>query len=118
MSARQEHVTLLAEQDSSDSGGGSKAGAIGGGVEHDGEKDKVSPHQGDEGSLRRWEELLRSAHVNGGRWRPGVIDGGVTNGECDGWGAQQRAVLARVANIKPLVLVFYFWCILLALDRV
>ncbi|CAN0554291.1 unnamed protein product [Ectocarpus sp. 12 AP-2014] len=76
MSARQEHTTLVSKQQS---GGDSKGGAKGGGAEHEGERDEVSPHPGDEGSLRRWEELLRSAHVNGGRWRPGVIEGGVTN---------------------------------------
>ncbi|CAM9582652.1 unnamed protein product [Ectocarpus sp. 8 AP-2014] len=76
MSARQEHTTLFAKQQS---GGDPKAGAKGGGAEHEGERDEASPHPGDEGSLRRWEELLRSAHVNGGRWRPGVIEGGVTN---------------------------------------
>lgn len=81
MSARHEHVALVAKRQSS---GGSKDDAKGAGVEHEGERDEASPHPGDEGSLRRWEELLRSAHVNGGRWRPGVIDGGVASGECGG----------------------------------
>lgn len=108
MSARQEHTTLVAKQQS---GGDSKAGAKGGDAEHEGERDEASPHPGDEGSLRRWEELLRSSHVNGGRWRPGVIEGGVTNGECCGLSLGSAAVCRPCNGGKdqaPLVPVLWF----------
>ena len=57
MSARREHATLLAKQQQS----------------AELEKELEATHPGDEGSLRRWEEVLRSADVNGGRWRSDLV---------------------------------------------
>ena len=78
MSARREHVALAAKQKNKKAGGG-KAGpgaAAASSAEPDKDEAKPQPHPGDEGSLRRWEELLRSVDVNGGRWRSDVLGGG------------------------------------------
>lgn len=85
MSARREHVALVAEQkagkgedkdDDDDTGKDKGKGR---------EKGKAVslPHPGDEGSLRRWEELLRSVDVNGGRWRSDVVGGGSAGGSSE-----------------------------------
>lgn len=59
MNARREHAALLAKQQQQQS---AELGT-----------EPEATHPGDEGSLRRWEELLRSADVNGGRWRSDVV---------------------------------------------
>lgn len=70
MSARREHVDFVTKQ-----AGGAKAGPGASpaepdkGKDEDKEKAEAPPHPEDEGSLRRWEELLRSVDVNGGRLR-------------------------------------------------
>lgn len=76
--------------------GGSNTGGGGGGGKTDGkgegEKGEAAPsppaptraHPEDEGSLRRWEELLKAVDVNGGRWRSDVLGVGF-HGECKKW---------------------------------
>lgn len=84
MSARRKHVALVEKR----GGGGGKAcpgvaarGSAGPPEKDTGhDKDQAPPHPGDEGSLRRWEELLRSVDVTGGRWRPDVVGGGIAGG--------------------------------------
>ncbi len=94
MSARREHGALAMSMSAKQSAVG-KGGAKGGAkadadadTDADAEepKDKAGaeapppphphPHPGDEGSLRRWEEILRSVDVSGGRWRPDMDSGG------------------------------------------
>lgn len=77
MSAQREHVALVAKQS-----GGGNAGAETE-AEPKREKGEALPHPGDEGSLRRWEKLLKSVDVNGGRWRSDVLSGGF-HGGCSG----------------------------------
>lgn len=84
VSARREHVALVAKQKA----GGGKAGPGGKAspAEADKEKDRgkdnddVHPHPEDGDSLRRWLEMLGSVDVNGGRWRSDVVDGGFLGG--------------------------------------
>lgn len=101
MSARREHVALEGKSASGGKSGKAgkadpgAAGSVKGDEEMDeeiGEEGAVPPHPGDQGSLRRWEELLRSVDVNGGRWRSdmvGMVGGGFLGG-CSGrvflWG--------------------------------
>ena len=94
MSARREHVALVAKQKvaGGKAGPGGKAkpgGKAGPGAKAcpakpdeviDTDKAEAHPHPEDEDSLRRWEELLRSVDVNGGRWRSDVVDGGSFGG--------------------------------------
>lgn len=37
-------------------------------------------HPEDEGSLSRWEELLRTTDGSGGRWQSGLVTGGGLDG--------------------------------------
>lgn len=69
MSARREHVALVAKQ-SGESSAGAETDA-----ESKRQKGEGPPHPEDEGSLRRWEELLKSVDINGGRWRSDVLGG-------------------------------------------
>ena len=72
MSARREHATLLAKQQQNQQQQQQKqqqqqqqSVELG--------KESETRHPGDKGSLRRWEELLRSADVHGGRWRSDLV---------------------------------------------
>ncbi|CAM9335501.1 unnamed protein product, partial [Scytosiphon promiscuus] len=88
MSVRSDHEALVARQQS-EGGEGGKKDAGKSEAEHEDEKGEArsperkasseqsaqsaqSAHPGDEESLRRWEELLRSVDVSGGRWRSDV----------------------------------------------
>ena len=66
MSARRDHAAILAKQQQQQKQKQQQQSA-------DVEIGSEATHPGDEGSLRRWEELLKSADAYGGRWRSDVV---------------------------------------------